>query len=129
MRAGLALIVVLAVQGLPAQAQKLPEKPPPAKSATAALLRGPVDPTVAEPPPAGEPGGARAATTAALPPLLAPLAPARPDTGRCRLSCASAYYFCLSSDSPDECPGAWAQCRAACDVSSPPLDVATIPAT
>lgn len=127
MRAALALILGFAVLAVPAQAQKLPVKPPPAKSATAALLRGPVDPPTAETPPKAD-GKATATGTAALPPLLAPLAAPRPDPGRCRLSCASSYYFCLSSDSPDECPSVWSQCRAACDSPSPALDVATIPA-
>lgn len=128
MRGVLALLVGLTVVAAPAQAQKLPVKPPPAKSATAALLRGPVDPPAAETP-AREEAKAPTAATAALPPLLAPLAPSRPDPGRCRLSCASSYYFCLSSDAPDECPSSWSQCRAACDSPSPALDVATIPAT
>lgn len=128
MRGVLALLVCLAALAAPAQAQKLLVKPPAAKSATASLLRGPVDPAAAEFP-AKENGKAPAAATLALPPLLAPLAPARPDASRCRLSCASSYYFCLSSDSPDECPSSWGQCRAACDSPSPALDIATIPAT
>jgi len=39
---------------------------------------------------------------------------------QCRLSCAQSYYFCLSSDHPDDCPGAWGQCRAGCDAPALP---------
>lgn len=46
-------------------------------------------------------------------------APSGADAGRCRLSCARSYYFCLASDTPDDCPGAWSQCRAACDSLMP----------
>jgi len=56
------------------------------------------------------------------PPALAPVLPTPSppvyDAAQCRLSCAQAYYFCLASDTPDECPGAWSQCRAACDAPS-----------
>jgi hypothetical protein len=66
----------------------------------------------------------------ALPALLAPLAaaPAKPDAGRCRLTCASNYYFCLANDGSDDCPATWGQCRAACDSPSPAFDQPTIPA-
>jgi hypothetical protein len=49
------------------------------------------------------------------PPALSTGAPA----SQCRLSCAQSYYFCLASDTPDDCPGAWSQCRAACGTSNP----------
>lgn len=129
MRGVLALFVGLAVLAAPAQAQKLPVKPPASKSATAALLRGPVDPAEA-PGPASPTDKAPAASPPALPALLAPLAaaPAKPDAGRCRLTCASNYYFCLSNGGADDCPATWGQCRAACDASSPGLDPPTAPA-
>lgn len=62
------------------------------------------------------------APTSAMPAASAgmTLAPPGPDAGRCRLSCAQSYYFCLASDTPDDCPGAWSQCRAACDSPLPP---------
>lgn len=132
MRGALALLLGLTVLTAPAQAQKLPVKPPASKSATAALLRGPVDPTAPAAAPATPNDKVPAPSPAlpALPALLAPLAaaPAQPDAARCRLTCASSYYFCLANDGSDDCPVAWGQCRAAC--GEPPRDLApaTIPA-
>ncbi|WP_374573466.1 hypothetical protein [Phenylobacterium sp.] len=89
----------------PAGAQETPNKAP------RKLQVVPAEPRKAAPPPADE-----------TPPvvLLAPPAPQAPalDAGQCRLTCAQSYYFCLSSDTPDDCPGAWSQCRAACDAPS-----------
>jgi hypothetical protein len=64
----------------------------------------------------------------ALQPLLQPLAgPFGGDPGRCRLTCASSYYFCLSSDAPEDCSPAWSQCRAGCDAPSPVQVISNIP--
>lgn len=61
-------------------------------------------------------------------PVLAPLArPAPIDGGQCRLACARSYYFCLASDSADECPSAWGQCRSRCDAPSP-ISMSAVPA-
>lgn len=83
----------------------------PAGAQPVEALRGGQAPGAAQP---------RAAESPA-PPAPAPVLPTSPpayDAGQCRLSCAQAYYFCLASDTPDECPGAWSQCRAACDAPS-----------
>ncbi|QUD87357.1 hypothetical protein [Phenylobacterium montanum] len=32
----------------------------------------------------------------------------------CRLACSHRYYFCLTGDSPEQCPGQWIECRASC---------------
>jgi len=65
--------------------------------------------------PAPAPPAVSLATPAPMPPPdLAP------EAGRCRLTCAQSYYFCLTSDTPDDCPGVWSQCRAACDAPIPP---------
>lgn len=53
------------------------------------------------------------------PPMMSPAPPSRDPTERCRLACAQTYYFCLASDTPDDCPGAWSQCRAACQAAIP----------
>lgn len=53
--------------------------------------------------------------------MMSPLPPLPVDgAAQCRLDCAQDYYFCLSSDMADDCPGAWGQCRAAC-VAAPVL--------
>lgn len=71
-------------------------------------LRGPLS-AVAAPPAAQAP-------SPALPALLAPLAPiSSAETDRCRLNCASGYYFCLSTETAEDCAPNWMQCRAACD--------------
>ncbi|MFN3521795.1 MAG: hypothetical protein ACK4YQ_06070 [Phenylobacterium sp.] len=90
-----------------------------AQAQTAAPLRGARPALAAASPPQG------AETEAAPSPAPAPAAPlasaasppaALGDTaGQCRLSCAQSYYFCLASELADDCPGAWSQCRAACD--------------
>jgi hypothetical protein len=78
---------------------------------------------------AAAPVGAQTPDARPIERQAAPVEPAPPSTspaafpttpvvgdlgGRCRLACAQAYYFCLASDTPDDCPGAWGQCRAAC---------------
>lgn len=79
--------------------------------------------------PVQQPGVPAVDPVAALPPLLAPLASApQADASRCRLTCASSYYFCLATESPEECPTAWGQCRASCDAPSPVQVVSSIPA-
>lgn len=119
MRGALALILALSVLAAPASAQKLPAKPP-ASSATAALLRGAVNGDPAAPP----------ASAPALPALLAPLAasPASSDPARCRLTCASTYYFCIANEASDNCPTNWGQCRVACGASSQSPNPSTLPA-
>lgn len=52
----------------------------------------------------------------ALPALLAPLAtPSSAEAERCRLNCASGYYFCLSTEAAEDCAPSWMQCRSACE--------------
>lgn len=52
------------------------------------------------------------------PPLPAPAPivtlPRSDLAAQCRQDCAQAYYFCLSSEAPEACPGTWSQCRAGC---------------
>lgn len=113
MRALLHLALALVLAASPALAQTTPQPPPDGASggAAEAFLRGPVDPPAAD---------AEPAPPAALPALLAPLAaaPSRPDAGRCRMACASSYYFCIANEASDNCPGDWGQCRAACGKDS-----------
>lgn len=106
----LPLLLILALAATPVAAQ--PKNPAPAP------LRGPVS---------GEQTPAPAEPLSALPPLLTPLAASSADAGRCRLSCASAYYFCLSTDGPEDCSAPWGQCRARCDAPSPVQVISTIP--
>lgn len=73
-------------------------------------------------------------TTAAAP-SSAPAAPFSPivsltpsgDAQRCRTSCASSYYFCLSTDAPEDCSPNWMQCRNACDAPSRRQVISTLP--
>lgn len=131
MRMVAALLIVLALAG-PALAQKLVVKPAPSTSAASKLgLRGAVDstqPDAAPPPVIGLDGRPilAAPTPAPIAPAPAP-APVQ-NGGQCRLACAQAYYFCQSTDSPDECPSTWGQCRAACDAPSPTAKFPTTPA-
>jgi len=92
-------------------------------------LRGaqsvPADPSAASaaqaPPAAGvavlpAPGlGLMSGIPAALPPPPPPLPSIGYDSDQCRSSCARGYYFCLSTERADDCPGAWGQCRARCE--------------
>jgi hypothetical protein len=122
MRAALALALGLALAA-PAYGQKIPPRPAKPTSAAAKLgLRGPVSPDAAPDTEQASPdplAKGPLAATPPLPPLLAPLAAPQPDAGRCRLSCASDYYFCLANDATDSsCPDTWSQCRAACDAPS-----------
>lgn len=129
MRMIAALLIVLALAG-PALAQKLVVKPAPSTSAASKLgLRGTVDSTQPEapaPPVIGLDG--RPVLAAPLPAPLTPIAPPVQNGGQCRLACAQAYYFCQSTDSPDECPSTWGQCRAACDAPNPTAKFPTTPA-
>lgn len=53
------------------------------------------------------------------PPPAPPALPALGyDSDHCRSTCARSYYFCLSTERADDCPGAWGQCRARCDTPS-----------
>lgn len=114
LRAILAAMAGLTILVTPAQAQKLPPKPAPSQSAIGAVLRGPVDP-----PRPADPTRQGGSPAPPPPALLASPAPAKPDAGRCRMTCASNYYFCLSNGGTDDCPSSWGQCRAACDSPSP----------
>lgn len=108
MRLAALLVMTLALAlAAPAAAQQKGRLGEVAPSATG--LRGPV--------PAGR--AASAGAVAGLPPSTpasavpaSPFEPAGAD--QCRLSCARSYYFCLSGDTPEQCPQAWGQCRAAC---------------
>lgn len=131
MRAALALLLGLALVGGPALAQKRPA-PQAAASATSTQLglRGASD----QDDQASRDNAAKDGSSlplpmpAPLPSLLSPLAVQRPEPGRCRLSCASNYYFCLSNDATDaSCPDTWSQCRAACDAPSGARQITTIP--
>ena len=89
------LLLILALTAWPANAQQ--------------PLRGAVQPERAPPssspaPPAVEP----------LPEILAPLASDAPAADRCRLNCASDYYFCLSTETAEDCAPTWMQCRSNC---------------
>ena len=113
------LVLILALAG-PASAQRRPITVI-APSAAAPVLRGPLsaDTPVAAGP-AADPTGTAAAAAAALAQSQIPLrllsdTPVGGEAGQCRLTCAQAYYFCLSSDVGDDCAPTWGQCRAACD--------------
>ncbi|MFN3512150.1 MAG: hypothetical protein ACK41C_03840 [Phenylobacterium sp.] len=92
----------LALAAAPALAQKTPPS-------AQAGLRGPVQAT---PAPEAEAAPAELAPPRAPAPAAAPADPAR-----CRMTCASAYYFCIAQEASDDCPGSWGQCRAACGTS------------
>jgi len=91
--------------------------------------------------PAGAQQGRKALTLPPAPPTTAaaPSAPAVPfsplvsltppsgDAQRCRTSCASSYYFCLSTDAPEDCSPNWMQCRNACDAPSRRQVISTLP--
>lgn len=106
----LPLLLILALAATPVAAQQKTPAPTP--------LRGPVSNAQTPTP---------AAPLSALPPLLTPLSASSADAGRCRLSCASGYYFCLSTDGPEDCAAPWGQCRARCDAPSPVQVISTIP--
>lgn len=59
--------------------------------------------------------------------LLAPLSPQGADAPRCRSTCASSYYFCLSTDAPEDCGANWMQCRNACDAPSRRQVITSLP--
>ena len=121
MRAAL-LLLTLALAATPALAQ---QKTTENAKAAPLRLRG----QVSAPPMTANQPAAPVDPLTALPPLLAPLAgPVGADASRCRLSCASSYYFCLSTDAPEDCSGGWGQCRARCDSPSPVQAISTIPA-
>lgn len=102
MRRVLVFAVLFLAMGASALAQGKMRVPAPPTA-----LRGPLD--VQAPPPAPQPMALPASV------LRSPV-PSRQATGRqCRLTCAQDYYFCLSTEAADDCPGAWSQCRAACD--------------
>lgn len=114
MRRRLALLVLTLALAGPAGAQT-----PLAQAAASPTLRGAqsVETTAAEPSGAAE--AARAALAQSTIPLrLLPDTPVAGAAGRCRLSCAQSYYFCLSGDGGDDCPATWGQCRAACEAPS-----------
>jgi len=57
-----------------------------------------------------------AATALIAAPVVLPSAAGQPvaDVGQCRRTCARSYYFCLASDSPDDCGPTWSQCASSC---------------
>jgi hypothetical protein len=75
---------------------------------TSAGLRG------AQHPPDEAPSDGAAAMIAV--PTALPSVAGQPaaDVGQCRRSCARSYYFCLASDSPDDCGPTWSQCASSC---------------
>jgi hypothetical protein len=130
MRAAALLLSFAIALATPAGAQQQPAAKPGAargsfetlSKSSSIALRGPAapddTPDAAPPPP----------PLTALQPLLQPLAsPVQGDPGRCRLTCASSYYFCLASDAPEDCSPAWSQCRAGCDAPSPVQVISNIP--
>jgi hypothetical protein len=42
--------------------------------------------------------------------------PGLEDRQACRLTCAQNYYFCSATTATPDCPGAWSQCAAGCDL-------------
>jgi hypothetical protein len=89
------LLLILALAAWPASAQQ--------------TLRGPVQPESARPAAPAAPQPAEP-----LPALIAPLAPGPAAADRCRLTCASDYYVCLSTETAEDCAPHWSQCRSAC---------------
>lgn len=83
-----------------------------------ALLRGPL--------PASAPAAkAPAKPKPAVAPTLAAASAAQSslpadDGGQCRLACAQAYYFCLSSDETGGCGSTWVRCRTDCGAAPSP---------
>jgi hypothetical protein len=98
----LALAAALTL-ALPAASQQ-PASDAGLKGAKTEAGSAPVQPPASPPPqtPIPAPGG-----------LFALQTPAQ-IAEQCRADCARAYYFCLSSDSPDNCPQSWGQCRQSC---------------
>ena len=54
------------------------------------------------------------------PPSFSAFPTQRADAGRCRMSCAQDYYFCLAQDDAIDCGPAWRQCLLSCGSSSTP---------
>ena len=87
--------------------------------------------------PAGAQQGRKPPTppTTAAAPSSAPAAPFSPivsltpsgDAQRCRTSCASSYYFCLSTDAAEDCAPSWMQCRNACEAAARRQGVSALP--
>ena len=75
-------------------------------------------------PAAAQQGGAPPALQPALPPISP--APAA-DVQRCRATCASSYYFCLSTDAAEDCAPSWMQCRNACEAAARRQSVSALP--
>lgn len=92
-------LLILALAAWPASAQQ--------------ALRGPVQAEPAPPrPPATQP-------PEPLPALIAPLASNSADgADRCRLTCASDYYFCLAAETAEDCAPQWSQCRSGCSAAA-----------
>jgi hypothetical protein len=59
-------------------------------------------------------------------PVLPASAPAA-DVQRCRTTCASSYYFCLSTDAAEDCAPSWMQCRNACEAAARRQGVSALP--
>lgn len=102
MRRALVLAVLALALATTALAQGKTRVPSPSGG-----LRGPLGVEAAQPAP--EP------IVAPAPALRSPVPTRQATGGQCRLACAQDYYFCLSTEAADDCPGAWSQCRAACD--------------
>ncbi|WP_340644678.1 hypothetical protein [Phenylobacterium sp.] len=111
MRHLLALLVLTLALASPAGAQQ-------ASPIATPTLRG--SQTVESPAVAGEASSVAATAAATLAQSFIPLrslsdVPVAGDAGKCRLSCAQSYYFCLAGDGSDDCAPTWGQCRASCD--------------
>jgi len=59
---------------------------------------------------------AGASSTPAARPWPYPSQPSLEDARACRLTCAQNYYFCSATTATPDCPGAWSQCAAGCDL-------------
>jgi hypothetical protein len=59
---------------------------------------------------------AGASSTPALRPWRFSSQPSLEDVQACGLGCAQNYYFCSATTATPDCPGAWSQCAAGCDL-------------
>jgi hypothetical protein len=64
---------------------------------------------------------------APTPVLPAPAPAPAADVQRCRTTCASSYYFCLSTDAAEDCAPSWMQCRNACEAAARRQSVSALP--
>ena len=108
MRRLAALLVLTLALATPAGAQqgRIAEVPPQPE------LRGSVEADTPVPIPAP--------IALAAPPAFSAFATRPADAGRCRMSCAQDYYFCLAQDEATDCGPGWRQCLLACGPSATP---------